>query len=167
MGLLSRLPAGESWPEMERAAELRYYDGWALAVSGQGRYAGAVYLIGYAVEILLKTACYREMGVSRHVGTTDRRLQIRGVYAQQLKALYGRQPNDHDLDYWAFVLERLRVAHGRSMNAALAGAIRRSVGLLAGNWRETLRYRDCQPTETELIETLACADWFLANRRCI
>ena len=55
----------ETWLSMEQAAEQRYWDGSALAASDAGHETGAVYLLGYTVEMLLKTACFRTAGIAR------------------------------------------------------------------------------------------------------
>jgi hypothetical protein len=46
----------------EQAAMLRYYDGREL-LGDQRHYAGAIYLLGYCVELVLKVAYCRMVGV--------------------------------------------------------------------------------------------------------
>ena len=60
---LATLEPFETWLNMEQAAEQRYWDGMALATSDTGHETGAVYLLGYTAEILLKTACFRTAGI--------------------------------------------------------------------------------------------------------
>lgn len=150
--------SAETWPGLERVAEQRFWDGLTLAMSGERGAAGAIYLFGYVAEILLKTAYYRERGMSQYVDTSQERRT-----ARQWSAGYGRPPNDHDLNYWIFVLERVRFVNHRPINPALLGAIRLRVGIVAGNWSEALRYRDDQPTDAELQEVYNEVDWLLSR----
>lgn len=153
MAFWSRLTTVETWPEIESAAEQRFWDGLALVTSGGRGETGAVYLFGYVVEMLLKTAYFRVRGVARHADTsTERR------HARRLAAGYGRR-NDHDLNYWVFVLERMRDVSGRPLDPAVSGAIRFRVGIVADHWNESLRYRDAQPTEDEIHDVLRNVEW--------
>jgi hypothetical protein len=145
---------------MESAAERRLWDAFVLAASHEGAETSAVYLLGYVAEIVLKTAFYRERGLSRFVDTAAaRRL------ARSYRAAYRRSPNDHDLQYWLFVLERIKSAHGRRLSPAFLGAVALRIGLLADNWNESLRYRDARPTPAELNQVLDSVEWIWKNRK--
>jgi hypothetical protein len=160
MGLLSRLPQAETWPELERAAEQRFWDGLTLATAAERDETGAVYFLGYVVEILLKTAFFRERGLSRHVDTSSER-RVARKYAR----VYGAPRNDHDLNYWLLVLERIRWVNRRPLHPALLGALRLRVGIIADNWSESLRYREAQPTMSELHDVFANVEWVFRRRR--
>ena len=155
-GRLRNVP--ETWPELQRAAEQRFWDGLSLATSSEHCETGAIYLLGYTVEMLLKAAYYREQGVPRHVDTSQARKQARGLVS-------GYRRNDHDLNYWVNVLEQLRILHKRPLDAATLGAIRLKVAAVEANWDESIRYRAVGPTETELNEVLGSADWLLKHYR--
>jgi hypothetical protein len=159
MSLLSRLPVAETWPEIELAAEDRFWDGYALGASGDDRALGAVYLFGYLAEMLLKVAFFRARGVARHSDTAPERHA-----ARTLAATYGRPRNYHDLKYWTFALERMRSANGRPLNAAFAGALTLRVSTLAYHWAESLRYRSVRPTESELHEVVDSVEWIFEHR---
>ena len=57
MALLDRIAPYDSIREMEIAGVDRYWDGLTCALDG--RYFGACYLLGYAIEMTLKVACFR------------------------------------------------------------------------------------------------------------
>jgi hypothetical protein len=82
--------------------------------------------------------------------------------ARQWAAAYNRT-NDHDLNYWVFVLERIRVAHRRPIDPALLGAIQFAVARVAENWNESLRYRGDQPTDDDLREVYDQVNWLLSQ----
>ena len=52
--------ANETIQDMESAAEDRYWEGWELAV--QGHHVGAIYVLGYVAEMLLKINAFRVDG---------------------------------------------------------------------------------------------------------
>jgi hypothetical protein len=150
--LLARLPTPETWPEIEQAAEERFWDGYALATHTDRRELGAVYLFGYVIEMLLKTAFYRVHGTPPYsdIGR-DRRGARTGV---------GYRPrNDHDLSYWMHVLERARVVAGRPLDAALVGAMALNIAVASVHWRESLRYRAVVPAEQEVRELVSAVEW--------
>jgi hypothetical protein len=122
-------------------------------VGGSGSEGAAIYLWGYVVEMLMKCAYFRIFGVARHVDTSFARSQ-----AVTLARGYRRR-NDHDLNYWVFILERARCSQARPLDPALAGALTVKVRTLASHWNEALRYRDAQPTEHEVHEVLECVEW--------
>jgi hypothetical protein len=155
-----RLAPAETWPELDSAAMQRFWDGLVLATAGDSHAGGAVYPFGYVAEMLLKTAYFRERGVSRHVDTSGSRRD-----ARRFASGYGRRANDHDLNYWVFVLERVRHANNRPIAPAFLGALKLRVGFIASNWSESLRYRDAQPTEQELHEMFSHVEWILEHRR--
>ncbi len=64
----------ETWPEMERAAQQRYWDGLTLAVESAESGTAAIYLWGYVAETLLKSA-----GLRLALGVTPEQAERMGI----------------------------------------------------------------------------------------
>src|SRR5205085_11501029 len=43
----------KTWPELEEAAEQRFWDGFVLAAGSEPRPTGAIYVLGYVAELVL------------------------------------------------------------------------------------------------------------------
>ncbi|MBV9850416.1 MAG: hypothetical protein JO250_12135 [Armatimonadetes bacterium] len=161
MPFLTRLAAlepDETWPGMEQAAEQRYWDGLVLATDA-GHEAGAIYLLGYVAEILLKTACFRTAGV----GPQDNLWARQGAFDQVKTFASWTGRNLHDLTGWLQFLIDVRQAIGKPLNPVTAGLITASVLAVNAHWREFLRYRFSAATEAELNETADGVDWLRLN----
>jgi len=159
LGLLARLNVAESfetWPTMERAAEARFWDGMVLAIDASDHSTGAVYLLGYVVEMLLKTAYFQMTGVS-----TNESLEPYLQQARKKPAWTGR--NLHDLKSWAALINEVRFVRGKAWSPILAGSIERHVLIVSSHWRESLRYTSFTATNAELEEVLTSVGWLRAN----
>lgn len=141
---------------MELAAEQRYWDGLTLALAGAGNTTGALYLLGYVPEMLLKTAYFRVMSISPADNI--------GPY---LKAVYRdtrwRGGNLHNLKSWLYLLNDVRFLQGNPWNPVLAATVERHILTIDAHWRESLRYTPLAANDAELEETLASVDWLLVN----
>ena len=141
---------------MKSAAEQRYWDGLALALASAGSETGALYLLGYVAEMLLKTACFRAVGIAAgddiapHLRAAHRDARWRGG-------------NLHNLQSWFYLLNDVRFFQGNPWNPVLASSIERHVLTVDSHWRETLRCTPLAATDAELEETLASVDWLLAG----
>jgi len=105
---IARLVPIETWPQLLNASQHRYWDGFALATSGETRNVGAVYLLGYVAEMLLKVAYFRIEGFPRH-GDVD---HARSAARRQARLYRLQRRNDHDLLYWRDLIERRRDERG-------------------------------------------------------
>lgn len=159
MPFLARLAVAEpfeTWPGMERAAEQRFWDGLTLATGGAGHETGAIYLFGYAAEMLLKTAYFQVIGVppsrniAPHLAAARRDASWRGG-------------NLHNLQSWFALLNDARAIQGNSWDAVTAATVERHVLIVASHWREFLRYTSLSAADAELEEVLTSVDWLLGN----
>ena len=146
----------ETWPSMERAAEQRFLDGLALATGDPGREAGAIYLLGYVAEMLIKTAHFRTIGVPAN---QDIAPVLRAVRNHSLWT--GR--NLHDLRSWIDFLIDVRQLQGKPISPPTAGIIRQQVLTVDAHWRETLRYTSQTATAVELNEVFDSVEWLHDN----
>jgi len=155
MGLLNRIEPHDSVREMEAAGIDRYWDGLACAL--EGRYFGACYLLGYAIEMTLKVAYFKFSRVSE---SDDLRHELRR--ALDMARTRGIT-NLHDLKFWAEALVRTRDDQCRPMDPVVAGALIGYVSDAAQHWKEVLRYRRSIPAMDECHDLLHVADWILGR----
>ena len=150
------MTGNDSIHEMEAAREDRYWD--ALACSCENRDFGACYLIGYAVEMGLKTAYFNFLGVPP---ANDLRQSLTSVARSPLFS--GRRRNLHHLLAWAEALIETRVLHGRVLDPLLASTLLIRVGEFVWNWSEVMRYRASVDAQDEAVRLFRGADWIFAH----
>jgi hypothetical protein len=161
MSLLRRpdlLEPVETWSTLHAAAEARFWDGLDLATSEAGRHTGAIYVLGYVAEMVLKVAVFRLHGVPPYADLSPHRRGILNTYSTR------RRRNLHDLEVWAEVLIDLRAIRGIPLDPGFAAQLRINVAVLVSHWKEGLRYRHTQATSRELREVFEGIDWLFTNR---
>ena len=160
MPVVSRLAARLHTVESFRsAARERYRDGVQLADAG--RRLGAIYLLGYSVEMLLKAAYFRLRGWGDTPITVADMNQARNRAINVLHLTW----NDrlHDLVGWVTLLINERVTLQQPLAWRFRRTLNARVGIVYRNWREHLRYHDSIPYATELNSVRATATWLLAQ----
>jgi hypothetical protein len=160
MGLVSRISGIDTWSELERAADERYWDGIVLAVDREGRHSGAVYCWGYVVEMKLKTAYYRVRGVP---SSTDLQTELRGIPDRARALGLAWVGSLHNLVSLVSLLIIERRIRGQPLNSGLAQELRRHIAIVGDHWTETLRYKDTRATPEESSEVMNSVDWLLAH----
>ncbi len=152
--------------QLERAAEIRHDDG-VLLVKKERR-LGAVYLLGYSVEMCLAAAYFRAAGFSRKmVIDRDTRLQhlarARNVETDTGERLMTSDP--HPLVGWARFLEWKRAASKPSdqLRHRLKDAIFKAETVYK-HWRPELRYKITDVKPDQAAEVLNASVWFLEQR---
>ena len=134
------------------AAEQRFFDALNLWPCGAGRRLGAHYLFGYAVELSLKVAYFRFVGLSEQ-GYVWSLLQNAPVGHLDLRV--------HDLGALGGELVDLRAS--TATDPVFEGDIARQSLLAHAQWSEVMRYRTLQPTEAETTEIAEAAYWMLTH----
>lgn len=157
---LTSLEPYETWPGMEQAAEARFWDGFTLAAGDSDNQTGSIYLLGYVVEMLLKTAYFRvtHVGMGENIAP-----HLQGA---RTHALWQRG-NLHNLRSWIALLNDIRFAQGMAWDVVTATIIESHVLTVAAHWSESLRYTSVSATRTELDEVFASAEWLLTNRELL
>lgn len=115
---------------------------------------GAIYLLGYVSEIVLKVAFFRVCGWPAH--------QAVDLRMATTHALWGGY-NLHDVTAWAALLIEERRLRGRPFDPVFAAQLLRHATTVAVNWREILRYRQSAAIDGELEEVFQSVDWLLGN----
>ena len=141
---------------MKSAAEQRYWDGLALALAGAGYETGALYLTGYAAEMLMKCAYFQVLGVPV---IQDIAPHLQGARTHA----FWRGGNLHTLKSWFWLLNDVRFVGGIPWSATSAATIERYVLMVDVHWRESLRYTALPAAEAELNQAFIGADWLLTN----
>lgn len=162
MGLkdrLAQLEPQETWPQLHDAAIERYWDGFALATGPDNRRTGAIYLLGYVAEILLKVAFYRVSNAPHH-------LPVQRGAIQTHRDWQGRR-NLHDLVALGNVLIGQRKRNGIEFDPVFAALLIEKLFVLDRHWSEALRYRHSMATTDELHEVYQAVEWLLANKNTL
>lgn len=153
--------APETLSDVLLAAEDRYLDAEELLVAQ--RYDGAVYLLGYAVEMWLKVVCLRLRGI----GPVD---ELKGALPP-LKSWGSRQAvppipfgDYHDLSFFAECIVRLRSDQHRPLPPLLSSELQAQVvnGLYAERIVD-MRYRRSGLTSSDAWTALSNAWWVKCN----
>jgi hypothetical protein len=157
---IAALEPYETWVSMERAGDERFWDGLVLAAGSEPRTTGAVYLFGYAAEMILKVAYFRFTGLAAAQDIAP------ALRAARTTAHFHRQ-NLHYLMGWANLLIATRVAAGRPLHPVVAGLLQLHILQLQSHWSEVLRYRAVTAVPAELEEVYNSLDWLRANFRTL
>jgi len=148
--------------KLERAARRRFAEAGRL-VSDEP--LGAVYLFGYTIEIRLKVAYFRTVGLvpSSVLGNA------RPVAEARIRRLLGMTGGavGHNLYGWAKLLEDARATTpgATPLPGGLAQHMYRHVRNVEACWTEVLRYRANTPYDEELNAVETAARWFRGNGR--
>jgi hypothetical protein len=149
--------------EFRAAAQQRYNDG--LALVGQRRRTGAIYLWGYSAEMALKAAYFSITLADTDPITWHGHIRPAITRGQNVHTI--TWPNNgagHNVRAWAelLVAERATIV-GRAYLADDARQIQaqgQRIGLL---WNETLRYHKNVAYPYEVTQVRLSAEWLLAN----
>lgn len=142
--------------EFEKAADRRYYDAQMLRADPE-RWCGACYLLGYCVELCLKTAYLRLVGLQ----PTD----PAWTEYERITQLHRRGVRHHDLQELARLLMAQRQARRLDIDPVFEGEISSWSAKAALHWSESLRYRGALPTSSEIDELDLAATWMMLHRQ--
>lgn len=155
--LLQRLRI-DSVQEFRRSAFERIEDGYRLAAAD--RRLGAIYLWGYATEMLLKSAYFSAVGfkATDPVAIAD----LNNAKNQAPSLQFQWIGNLHSLESWSRLLVNSRASHPTANYASQQFGTQviyqaRNMGVL---WRETLRYRANQAYQFEVQQARLAVEWF-------
>jgi hypothetical protein len=161
MALLSRLPSSDCIERFRRAVSQRFCEAESLAANGFP--LASVYLHGYVVEMLLKAACFRIMGMNANAPIDSATFKRARSLGTSLGA--GTPRNLHDILWWARFLVQLRAVDHRPFAAPFAGRLMGNANRVARNWRESLRYCTNRPRQSERTDVTSAALWFIEQYR--
>jgi hypothetical protein len=143
--------------KLERAARRRFAEARKLAADEP---LGAIYLYGYSVEIRLKAAYFRTMGL----GPSSPISQARAIAEAQTRTLLGvRGPVGHNLYGWATLLQTVRLNLSKPLDSAMVREMYAHVLNIEACWTEVIRYRANRPYDEEIQAVQTGANWFRVN----
>lgn len=159
--LRGRVPVEATLTEFECARIDRFEDARALGRSD--RRLGACYLMGYFVEISLKSAYFRLRGWRADEPIRPKDLHEAAAFART--ALQVQQPLEghHGLLFWFDAVVRLRVKSGPETPAGLLQQFSWRIQRLSNTWSTSLRYSRDVTTPSDWAEILLDAEWVRAN----
>ena len=165
ISLLHRLRP-DSIDEFDAAADERFRD--AVRLADADRRTAAIYLFGYAVEMLLKAGSLRLVGYADVDPVTTAALrQYIGVDNNSIARSLGMAgtKNLHDLTSWAELVVAYRSAHGpKYSDVAFADALRTHVKTIHRFWSESLRYHRNIAYNYEVEQVRSASQWVIDNR---
>ena len=137
----------DSIREFRASARRRYHDGLALA--GAGNRTAAIYLWGYATEMILKVAYFSLLGLAEDdVITIAGHIQpaINRGRAAPLAIAWPNAGAGHNVRAWGELLVGVRALAAATVYQPAFAAQVQACGQRIGQfWRETLRYHKNRP----------------------
>ena len=155
---LVRRAGSDTLGKLESAARLRYRE--AQALQAQGEQLGAIYLYGYSIEIRLKVAYYRTIGLGPATVVSNLHRKPAEDAIKNLPALPAGTSPGHHVVGWARLLEQTRASQGSPMDSSMVTAMHRHADNVFQCWVEFLRYRANKPYNQELQAVVDAAKWF-------
>ncbi len=164
------LKQDESLRNLKEAAVMRYLEGEDLIRTGSP--VGAVYLLGYAAEIWLKTAFFSYLpeteDLESHIKRIkrDERESSTGAFKPSLAKQYEAEFMMDDLHsprFWADLLIRMRAIEGKNLPLDLALELSVRMNRLHLNWWTGLRYQDIHPDFEYVYDVWDDVTWIYRN----
>ncbi len=151
----------ETIQELELAAQERYLEALELLASGYPD--GAVNLLGYVAEMLLKEVYSLSTG-ARPGDLVGPRLGPARTAGQNLPRLRGvKHEHYHSLRFWALLIVETRRTCSRRLPADTEARLHQRTRRLYQNWSIEMRYRRGLVTHREAQSVLEDVTWLLDN----
>ncbi len=132
------LNSPETISDLAWAAEQRFRE--AEVLMDARHITGAVYLLGLAAEMWLKTACFRSFGAGLSTPIATQLGPARVWMRQQAPAIDAE--SYHSLQFWAEYLIQKRALTGIPLATEVTGRLRHHVThRLFADWKVDIRYR--------------------------
>ena len=146
----------ETVQELEFASEARCAEGVLLLDEEATRKAG-VYLLGYAAEMLFKTAYFR-FAKARSFDPVAPLLDAAKAKAKVFNLAEDRE-NYHNLRFWTELLLETRSRNDRRLPKTLEDELRGRAARLHENWWVEMRYRNLAFAKQEALFVLRDVEW--------
>lgn len=157
------LPQHDSIQEFEQARHDRLYDGLTLWSEGHDHSpAGAVYLLGYTVEMALKCAYFRVLKLPISDPITGSELKT----ARGKAAVFGitAPPESyHSVRFWCELLREQRRSDNMPLEASLDQELVAETAAVYDRWSVEMRYKASYTALGTLSRVLQAAEWFELN----
>ena len=156
-------PVDETVNDLILAADDRRWEAYELAV--QSRPFAAIYLAGFTVEMLLKTAGFIVDGAGRGDPIKAKLGPAKNYGGQKFPTI--PYESYHSLRFWAAFLEHKRTDQGRPLGQALLAELHARTARASDTWWIEMRYRPSAPSaaiaQAEVLALLEDVDWFFKS----
>jgi hypothetical protein len=160
--LLPRRLKVETPAGFREAARERFLDGCALADTERG--LAAIYLWGYAAEMLLKAAYFKVDGHGDNEPITLQQVRnaVRQLAQTTYRIIWPAAGDLHNVARWAELLVLHRQTRGLPYaNPPFADDVRFHAEAVYDRWRETLRYHPNRAYQHEVNRVRSATNWLL------
>jgi hypothetical protein len=155
--LRDRLPAHDTIAEFEAARFDRYHDG--LILDARGRRLGAMYLLGYFVEMTLKSAFFRLRGFCTDERITGTELKAAAKMAANDLRVSVHPEGYHGLQFWALAIIALRDHIGEPLPRDIALELNWRSQRMNSHWTSSMRYSRDITTPEDWTRLWEDAQW--------
>jgi len=123
---------------------------------------GAIYLYGYVVEMVLKAASYRMLGVGANDPLEATRPIVEEWIAEYVLRNKKKKVRPHDLDAWARWLVYSRAnLHGAAYPHPFSLDLGSNTAVVLQYWEPSMRYHQLPCSPADEADVRAAAQWFL------
>jgi hypothetical protein len=141
-----------------KSAPLRLEEGDVLSKDYR---LAAIYLYGYAAEMILKAAYFKNLRYPV-IAEIDRDTRNRAMAVAQMNGFMQRDP--HDIAGWARLLVWDRATlHTPAYEPALSRQIVAKAITIYENWRPEMRYRNTSPAVATVAIVRSAVGWLVTN----
>lgn len=125
----------------------------------------AIYLAGFTVEMILKTAAFIVDGAGRGDAIVGRLGPAKNYGTQRFPEI--KCESYHSLRFWAAFLEHKRIDLGKPFPGPLLAELQTRTVRASETWWIEMRYHPAAPSaavaQVEVLTLLEDVDWFLKN----
>jgi hypothetical protein len=157
----------ESIAEFRASATARYEE--ALSLSTQGYRTGAIYLWGYAAEMILKAAYFRLIGRA-YADVLAMPGDINAAIANGIALGIAWPPHGrgHNVRAWSeFLVVKRATLPGAAYPTAFGRRVQQSGQTIGQLWNETLRYHKNVAYPHEVRQIRYSVEWLLTNSHAL
>lgn len=156
-------PLSDSIQEFEQARQDRLWDGLTLWSDGHPNSpSGAVYLLGYSVEMALKCAYFRFLGLRISDPITKAELSTARAKAKLLGVVVDAE-SFHSVLFWCDLLRAERLAANKPLPLHVDQRLVSEAKIVYDRWWVEMRYKAGRTTSAVLENLIAAAEWFDRN----
>jgi hypothetical protein len=154
------LSAPETVQDLALAADEKYWEGIELLVAG--RRGAGIYLLGYTVEMLLKSACFLIDRARPGDPVAPLLHRIQRWARTRLPRI--RHESYHSLWFWVHVLRKKRAMAGRPLPPRFDSPLLQRVRRVYGIWVVDMRYKPDQALQREAQSVYDDVTWIRDRR---
>lgn len=151
MPIRSLISRQETIASFEAAATEKYEDGFNLMASASP--GNGIYLMGYAAEMLLKSAYFRLIDLAEIMPITKQDLKNARADAVTLSVIASDE-QFHNVEFWGELVIKKRAQQVRGLPVAVETELVRRTQRLTQNWFVEMRYRSLQGVAKQDMEDI-------------